>query len=126
MEEFLASVRQQGLQRWVLTSHSAAKALSKMEQMIEIGKESSVTKDVGSARMVFDESAVRRTHDVLLSWGNPFQASENLINLSSGLMASSDVESDLLEAHSHGEAALNTFLEDRIKTNEVPFFSPIK
>ena len=114
------------LQRWVLTSPSAAQALSKMEQMIEIGKESSVTKDVGSARMLFDESAVRRTCDVLISWGNPFQKSENLINLSSGLMAPYDIESDLLEAHSHGQTALNKFLEDRIKTDEVPFFSPIK
>ncbi len=97
-----------------------------MENMIDIDFGLLVTKDVGDARMLFDEAAVGRAYTILLTWGNPFSPSESLINIASGLQATEEVQQDLLQAQSKGESALNAFLEQRIKTNVVPFYDPIK
>ena len=79
----------------------------------------SVTKDVGNARMLFDEGAVGRTFEILSTWDNPFSPSDRLINIASGLEATAEVRQDLLQAKCKGESALDTFLEQRIKTNNV-------
>ena len=114
------------MQRWVLTSHCAAKALGKMEAMLSIDQELSVTKDVGTKRMNFDEEKVSEATHVISTWGNPFDESSSLINMASGLEAPNDVKRDLLEAQSRGELALGEFVEKRIRTNDTSFYDPIK
>ena len=84
------------MQRWVLTSHVAAKALGKMEAMLSIDQELSVTKDVGMKRMNFDEEKVSQATDVISTWGNPFDESSSLINMASGLEAPDDVKKESL------------------------------
>eukprot|EP00794_Sanderia_malayensis_P014792 gene14792-16327_t len=113
------------VQRWVLTSHCAAKALGKLESMVYINDSPSTTKDLGASRVAFDEAAVCRVYDIFSTWGNPFEFNESLFNIASGLVASPDVSRDLLNAGSCGEAALQRFFKERVNSGEKPFYDAI-
>ena len=85
-----------------------------------------MTKDIGKSRIGFDEKAVLRTYDLLKSWGNPFEHSLTLTNIASGVVASPVVQEDLLHAHTMGTAALESFISNRLESNAVSFYDPIK
>ncbi len=114
------------IQRWVFTSHTAAKCIDKLETLIGIEEKLSVTKDIGKSRIGFDEKAVLRTNALLKSWGNPFEHSLTLTNIASGVVASPVVQEDLLHAHKMGTAALESFISNRLESNAVSFYDPIK
>eukprot|EP00794_Sanderia_malayensis_P021054 gene21054-23110_t len=113
------------VQRWMLTSHCAANAVYKLESMLSIGDEASLTKDIGAARMKFDEESVARTYEVVKSWGSPFTISEHITNLSSGLVAPQEVQNDFIRAHEKGESAMMDFINERVATSARPFYDPI-
>ena len=73
----------------------------------------SLTKDIGKARISFDESSVCRVYELLSSWGNPFKESSSLVNIASGIEAHAQVEEDVLRAHDLGTEALRTFLMNK-------------
>ena len=77
--------------------------------------------------MKLDNDAVRRASEVLKNWGNPFDVSRSsLINICSGIEASTEIKKDLLTAESVGESCFQSFLADRLKSSNVPFYDPIK
>ncbi len=76
-------------------------------------------KDIGKSRIEFDEKAVVRTYYFLKSWGNPSEQSLTLTNIGSGLVASPVVQEDLLHAHTMGTAALESFISNRLESNDV-------
>ena len=45
--------------------------------------------------------------------------------MASGVMASEEIQQDLLRASSKGEMALDSFITDHLETSTVPFFDPI-
>jgi len=107
-----------------------------MEDYLHINPNGSKTKDIGNSRITFDEECVKRILDVLSSFGSPFNHRESLVNLCSGIEASSDVANDLLTAYAIGESAAQRFTEerkaDRIEVieehqeKEKSFYAPIK
>ena len=114
------------VQRWVLTSHTVSKCFSKLESDLLISSKSSRPKDIGPARIAFDENAVQRTYEILASWGNPFNFRQSLVHLFSGVEAALDVQRDLLTAEESGQSALMSFVTDRIQSNNVSFYDRIK
>ncbi len=86
----------------------------------------SLTKDIAKSRIRFDEASVRRVHELVSSWGNPFNDSSSLVNIASGIEAEIAVAENLLEAHNLGTEALELFIHDRIESNTVPYYKPIK
>jgi hypothetical protein len=57
---------------------------------------------------------------------NPFEESDDLIHLTSGLVASQNVADDLLGAEQMGMAALENFTDKRLNSNAEEFHAPLK
>ena len=76
--------------------------------------------------MRFDEKAVKKCYELINSWTNPFTKTSNIFYLSSGLVPCYEVQYDLLEAQKIGKLCLDTFITERIETNNIDFYAPIK
>ena len=76
--------------------------------------------------MRFDEKAVKKCYELINSWTNPFTKTSNIFYLSSGLVPCYEVQYDLLEAQKIGKLCLDTFITERIETNNINFYAPIK
>ncbi len=87
---------------------------------------SCLPKDLGKSRLSFNNKSVKNAVEVMSNWGSPFQSRETLVNICSGVEASQEVQDDILKAEHLGEMALQKFLEERINSSEVSFYSPIK
>ena len=75
-----------------------------------------------------DEKDVQSVINNLQIWVNPFdvQGSDvSLVNLASGIVASKEVSDALLSAHLTGEQQFMKFVNERIRTQKVDFFSPL-
>ena len=83
-------------------------------------------KEVSETRMKFDEANVQKCCEILDSWIPIFDESDDIVSLSSGVNASKDVQQDLLRAKSVGEKRSSDFIKERIKSDDVPFYDPIK
>ena len=97
-----------------------------METSLGIFAAPSKVKEVGETRMKFDEASVQKCCDILDTWTPIFQESYDLVSLSSGVNATQDVQQDLLKAKSVGEEGSSEFINNRIKSDNVSFYSPIK
>lgn len=86
----------------------------------------SIPKDLRKSRMSSNINNVEKAVDVLTSWGSPFEHRDALINIASGLEASEIVAKDLSGALEKGRAAMNNFIDNRIKSSSISFYAPIK
>ena len=86
------------VQRWVLTSHIAAKCQSKMDEFLGMTEAKCVTKDLAKKRILYDEECIFRSYDLIKEWGTPFKENSCLVHLSSGLQSSSDIQDDMINA----------------------------
>ena len=78
-------------------------------------------KETGGTRLKQDEEDVKKVMEVICNWANPFEESEELISISSGYVASSDIKEDLLTARQKGKEAFATFLNERLLSNSTGF-----
>ena len=69
------------------------------------------------SRITFYNECVEQILEVLSSFDSPFEYRESLVNLCSGIEASTNVTNDLLNALEIGESAAKRFTEER-KSNE--------
>lgn len=76
--------------------------------------ESRLHKETGKSRLKRDEEDVIKVMEVVSGWCDPFEASEELVSLSSGHVASQRVKQDLLTAEQQGTDALTKFVEKKI------------
>ena len=114
------------VQRWVLTSHVAAKCQSNMEEFLGLSEANSVTKDLARKRIVFDEECVVRSYDLIVEGGGtPFKENTSLIHVSSGLECGADIEADMVNTENKGEEAMCTFIANRIESAEEDLYAPI-
>ena len=65
-------------------------------------------------------------YETISLWNNPFQKSESIASLSSGIIANTKVENDLLRAEHEGKMRLNEFAASRIECNDIGSHDPIK
>lgn len=100
--------------------------MNDIDTMLMIHKKNMKPKDLGPSRMKFDEDLVQRCYETIEAWGNPFLERDSLVQICSGIEATPLVQEDLLEAENKGKLALDTFIESRIKSNTIEFYSPIK
>ena len=61
----------------------------------------------------------------LISWHSPFSESDVLINLSSGVVTTNDVQKDLMRAQVVGEETLEKFMTERLRGDIAGFYDPI-
>ena len=96
-----------------------------MENSLGIRASVSLTKDLGKSKKEFDEKNTKSCYELLKSWTPQFDS--NLpISLSSGVIASDSVQSDLLRANSVGTDCFHKFLKERVESSKISFYSPLK
>lgn len=77
--------------------------------------------------MIAHESAVKDVTKTIQSFVNPWNyASDQLVSLVSGVIASEKTTHELLRVRQIGDAAVEHFISDRIASNKVDFFAPNK
>ena len=113
------------VQRWVLSSHDTASIIADFELATKKITNASKPKDLQESRIKYDEEMVSKCYRTISGWLNPFTENNNLISLSSGIKASTEVQIDLLGAKDVGEKCLQRFIEERVETQTVDFHTKI-
>ena len=87
-----------------------------------------VHKELVFARIKTDIEAVERVLDLLENvFKNPWSKDSELTSLSTGIEATSEVRSNLLQAKEKGLAACKEFIKDRCSSDSVlDYFDPLK
>ena len=78
--------------------------------------------------MKMDEHDVHKPMHTIESWVNPFEsrnATEPLVNIASAVKATDSITDDLLTAEKKGNAAFVSFVEKRLKSNEINLYAPL-
>ena len=127
MELWEKSTNAQAVNQWIETTADRSQITENIRVMAGISSNDSswIHKEGGSARMKRDENDVKKVVDIVQSMVDPFQVSEDLTSISTGIKPSKVTETDLLTAHEKGETKMKQFTEERILMQEVPYFNPI-
>ena len=97
-----------------------------MEKGLRLQSKASKVKECSAARIKFDEDWVQKCYDVLNSWNPFFEDHQDIESLSSRVHATEEVQKDLLRAKEVGLEKSSTFISERIRSNNIPFYEPIK
>ena len=104
--------------------------MRQLKHMLHLSTLKSKDTDLQPSRIAKDEADVKSLVAMLDgSWINPFLGfQQDLLCLSSGKLATPEIERDLLQAEALGEKAFNTFSCERLESNqpEVRFNDPMK
>ena len=81
-------------------------------------------KDASAPRMKKDENDVHKALHTIESWVNPFKsrnATEPFVNIASAVKATDSITDDLGTAEKKGNAGFVSFVEKRLKSNEIDY-----
>ena len=120
-----SSTSQRSMQRWILSSHDTETLMAVFKRGIGLDSRKG-SKDLSPKRTLDDESAVIKCCDCLNNWKNPFEDSDSLFCLSSGIAGCHEVEKDMFNAENIGRRRLESFIAERIETNHTDFYATIK
>ena len=121
------SLKKGAVDRWIITSHERCAITDKCREMADIYNDiSSTHKEATKARVIKDNNDVSAIKTIVKTWGNPFQPSEELVNLATGQVATDEEASDLLFAKEKGLVALREFVETRLITGSTDIHAPMK
>ena len=114
-------------ERWILTAHDRAAITQSCMAMAGLEKsEERSHKEASLPRIKKDFECVRRIQGYLEDDCNPFRVSEDLVHLTSGVVAPDDVRVDLLDAREKGTDALKEFVRTRLNSSETGFHDPLQ
>ena len=74
--------------------------------------------------MKIDERDVRKAMEVITSWRNPFELSEELI--SSGYIANDNMKQDPFQADEKGRTVFMLFVKDLLTISRTGFFATLQ
>ena len=112
--------------RWILSHRERAAISKRCEEMAGKDETSLSRKDLQLSRMKRDEEDVCRVVSVVDAMINPFDGSHNeLVHVSSGVVASKDVTECYIKAWERGDKELVTYCEERLQGSR-DVFAPIK
>ena len=118
------------VQHWILTAHNRAKILQTCREMAGM-YDAAIKhhKDASVQRMKKDENDVHKAVHTIESWVNPFKArnaTELLVNIASAVKATDSITDDLRTAEKKGNAVFVSFVEKRLKSNEIDYlYAPL-
>lgn len=111
--------------RFYMTAEYRSSCLRQLRRMTDVGNDKKTHPDLSPSRIKKDEAAVQSLENILqTNWTNPFQEETELVSLSTGATAPSDVSEDLTSAQKRGEEAYMKFEADRLEKGE-KFFDAI-
>ena len=94
--------------------------MRQFKEMLHLGTPSTVQHtDLQASRIKRDEDDVKLMMSMLEgSWINPFKSEEqDLVCISTGKLATPEIENDLLQAEAFGEKTYQTFRKDRLQSD---------
>ena len=83
-------------------------------------------KDLCKKRKLYDDQKVQDCYNLFANCNNPYQFSEELVSINSGVAVAAEIKEDLLNANETGKTCLKIFIDKRIKKNEQNLNEPIK
>eukprot|EP00057_Strongylocentrotus_purpuratus_P028770 XP_011683244.1 PREDICTED: uncharacterized protein LOC105447183 [Strongylocentrotus purpuratus] len=108
--------------RWTVGHHERAAIMRQCEEMAGKGQRAALRKDLTEGRMKRDQEDVQRIMETVTSLANPFEdvtcTSSEIVHLASGVVASSDVSTDLMVAEAKGDAAFTSYCQERLQDND--------
>lgn len=114
--------------RWCLTYNERAQLSEDTKAMFGVVSglnEGSIHKDLGKTRMKKDEEDVEKLVAQFSKY-EVFRQTDNLVVVTTGDIASEEIEQDLLEAEQKGQSKLQDFVQERLISKDVKFHDPIK
>ena len=102
------------VERWIVTAHERAAIAQACREVTGMDNCTCRHRESSVSAIRQQEGAVDSVVSLLKSLHNPFEGSDGLINIVSGIFASDDVHRDLLSAFEVGESALKSFMEERL------------
>ena len=113
--------------RWILSHHARAAIAKESFLMAAMDERSRGHKDLDKSRIQVDEAAVQSATKTITSMINPFACQdEELVNISTGSVASGEIQRDLLMAGQFGDDCFTEFVNERFITKKKDLFSSIK
>lgn len=99
--------------KWVMTAHERAAITRGCKTYAAVVRNDGQRKEVSKRRLLQDEVDVSNATNLLESWISPFAERHDFVNITSGVVATSELRLGMLNAHSVGEMELTSFIRDR-------------
>lgn len=113
--------------RWISSYHLRAEIVRSCEEMAGRGDVVRERKDLDATRNKRDEEDIRRLVSTVEITVNPFiKKTEELVHLTSGVVAPKTVVKDLSSARERGEEAVQNFVVERLQHDTEGFFAPLR
>ena len=113
--------------RWISSYHLRAEIVRTCEEMAGRSDVVRERKDLDATRNRKDEDDICRLVSTIEATMNPFsKGAEELVHLTSGIVAPEKVAKDLSSARERGEEAVHSFIVERLQHDNVGFFAPLK
>lgn len=120
------TLRKSALLRWLLTRHVSGEYSEAFQELLENKSEGSLHKELGQARISRDKADVMAITDYIKDHcQNPFDLEsipKELVNITTGQIATKAVEESLTSIPEKGKTILNTFLTARLVDGETKSF----
>ena len=123
------SLKPKAVSKYYLVAEYRSIFMRNLKDMLQLNTSSCLHNDLQKSRISRDESDVKSLLSTLDSWINPFEIEQqDLVCLSTGKVATEQIEKDLLQAQDIGERAYRCFSEQRLESNppKVKFFDTMK
>lgn len=113
--------------RWMLSHHLRAQISLSCENLAGINSRKRSKKDLDKTQNLKEEMMISNVLATISSMINPFSwPEEGLVNISSGVLASNDIQEDLLGAKISGNDAYKSYCDQRLfNDGELDIFSTI-
>ena len=114
------SLKPGAVSKYYLIAEYRSMFMRQFKEMLHLGTPATVQHtDLQASRIKRDEDDVKLMMSMLKgSWINPFKGEEQyLVCLSTGKLATPEIENDLLQAEAFGEKAYKTFCKDRLESD---------
>ena len=85
------------------SSHVIAKINADFQNSIDVVQSSNSVKDLGKKRKLYDEQKVQDCYNLFANYNNPYQFSEELVSINSGVAVAAEIKEDLLKAKKLGK-----------------------
>lgn len=119
------SLNKGAVQRHYMTSEYRSAYISQFRKMIGLGKRNLHHAELTNSRIAKDHILVDSVVDTIQGWVNPFKSVQDIVCLSNAVVASPEVQNDLLRAKKCGEKAFKEYMDKRVGSNELSIHEPI-
>ncbi|KAK3751112.1 hypothetical protein QZH41_016239, partial [Actinostola sp. cb2023] len=112
------SLKPKAVSKYYLVAEYRSIFMRNLKEMLHLTKSSCQHNDLQKSRISKDEADVKSLLITLDNWISPFGTEQqDLVCLSTGKLATEQIERDLLQAKDIGEKAYRTFSEQRLESN---------